>query len=202
MLSLHLIALALAFLTTSITALPAPGFSLIPRVATERWSIPTMELHMMTQHSGLPGGGEWPESSKYPSTISFAIHMPGQIAHCHTEFANGTLPDDLASCSSEGSRMRFRMEQYMGSGPRRKELAFVLKVSRVDNTSAGQIIFQGEVAITANDPKDASSYLTCLLGPPFDGLRCELMGLMSNRKDLVIEAHSSKVNTIALLTAS
>ena len=61
----------------------------------------------------------------------------------------------------------------------------------------------GEVAITANDPHEPSSYLTCLLGPPFDGLRCKLHGMMSNHKELVIEAHTSTwSNTSALLAAS
>lgn len=46
MLSLHLTALTLAFLTASISALPACGpSSLSPRAATEQWSIPIMELH-------------------------------------------------------------------------------------------------------------------------------------------------------------
>lgn len=91
-----------------------------------------MELHMMTRHSGLPGGGDWPENAKYPSTIDFDIHMRNHIAHCHTKFANGTLPDDLAACSGEGGRVRFRMSEYTELGPRRKELAFVLQVFRVD----------------------------------------------------------------------
>jgi hypothetical protein len=32
----------------------------------------------------------------------------------------------------------------------------------------------GEVAITANEPTQPTSYLSCLLGAPFDGLRCNL----------------------------
>jgi hypothetical protein len=134
MLSLHLTTLALAFLTTSTTALPAPAYSLSPRAATEQWIIPTMELHMMNQHSGIPGGF-WPEGSTFPSTIDFDLQMPGRSAvHCHTEFANGTLPDDSPACSGEGSRVRFSMEQYTALGPRRKELAFVLRVYRVDES--------------------------------------------------------------------
>lgn len=65
---------------------------------------------------------------------------------------------------------------------------------------AGQSILQGDVAITANDSREPSSYLTCLLGPPFDGLRCSLMGVMSNRKNLVIEAHSSESNSTDMAT--
>jgi hypothetical protein len=29
-------------------------------------------------------------------------------------------------------------------------------------------------AITANDPREDTSYLTCLEGPPMDGLRCSI----------------------------
>ena len=49
----------------------------------------------------------------------------------------------------------------------------------------------GEVAITANDPQERTSYLTCLLGPPLDGLRCKIHGLMNTSKDLFIQAHKS-----------
>ncbi|KAJ4330155.1 hypothetical protein N0V87_010251 [Didymella glomerata] len=104
--------------------------SLSTRAATEQWSIPTMQLHMMTKHSGIPGGA-WPEGSQYPSTIDFELHMPGQIAHCHTEFANGTLPDDLPACSTEGDAIRFRMDDYTGLGERRRELSFVLRIWRI-----------------------------------------------------------------------
>ena len=47
------------------------------------------------------------------------------------------------------------------------------------------------MAITANDPKEPSSYLTCLLGAPFDGLRCKIGGMMSVKKYLIIEAEKS-----------
>jgi hypothetical protein len=132
MLSLYIIASALIFLTPSITALPVHSLSLSTSAATEQWSVPTMELHMMTKHSGIPGGA-WPEGSQYPSTIDFELNMPGQIARCHTEFANGTLPDpnDLLPCKAEGDAVRFSMEDYTGLGVRRRELSFVLKVWRI-----------------------------------------------------------------------
>lgn len=91
-----------------------------------------MQLHMMTKHSGIPGGA-WPAASQYNSTIDFELHMPGQIAHCHAEFANGTLPDpdDLSPCSTEGDAIRFTMEDYKGLGERRRELSFVLRIWRI-----------------------------------------------------------------------
>ncbi|KAF3047970.1 hypothetical protein E8E12_002971 [Didymella heteroderae] len=204
MLSLHLVTHALAILASSVIAFPARSPSLTPGAAIEQWSISAMELHMMTRHSGIPGGA-WPEGSQYPSTIDFDIYMPGQIAHCHTEFANGTLPNNLPACSTEGDIVRFGMEDYTGLGDRRRELSFVLRVWRIHRTLVGQSELAGEVAITANEPSQPTSYLTCLLGPPFDGLRCDLMGVMSNRRDLVIEASSLKTNstdTSKLLAAS
>ena len=71
--------------------------------------------------------------------------------------------------------------------------------------STEQWEYAGEAAITANEPSQPTSYLTCLLGPPFDGLRCKLNGVMSNRKDLVIEASKLVPNltdTTKLLAAS
>lgn len=133
MLYLRVAAFTLAILTTPMFALPASESpSLASRADTETWSIPNMELHMMTRHSGLPGDGAWPEYTKYPSTIDFDINMPNnRILHCHNSFVNGTLPDDLAACSGEGDRVRFRMVEYTELGPRRKELSFVLEVFRV-----------------------------------------------------------------------
>ncbi|KAF2622605.1 hypothetical protein BU25DRAFT_377411 [Macroventuria anomochaeta] len=205
MLSLNLAAFASALLITSTIALPTSvSSSLSTRATTEQWSIPSMELHMMTKFTGLPGNGPWPENSKYPSTIDFDINMPNyQNGHCHTEFLNGTLPDDLAACSGEGGRVRFRMKEYTALGPRRKELSFVLQVFRVDRVPGQQTILMGEVAITANDPHEPSSYLTCLQGAPFDGLRCKIRGMMSVNKNLIIEAHTSNSSdTTALLAAS
>jgi hypothetical protein len=45
---------------------------------------------------------------------------------------------------------------------------------------------EGEIAITANNPSEPSSYLTCLLGRPYDGHRCEIKSYMSVRTELVI----------------
>jgi len=66
-----------------------------------------------------------------------------------------------------------------------------------------QSVTTGEVAITVNDPKEPTSYLTCLMGAPFDGLRCKLHGPMSTHKELqVVVGTSSRSNTNGILTAS
>lgn len=132
MLLVYFAVLILASIAGPALALPALTFtSLLPRAATEKWRISSMQLHMMTRYSGLPGGGEWSGGYSFPSTIDFDVEMPGQNVHCHTGFANGTLPDDLAACSGEGDRVRFAMRAYDALGPRRAELSFVLSILRV-----------------------------------------------------------------------
>jgi hypothetical protein len=133
--SLGLTTFALYFLTASVFAFSASTVpsALVTRVTTEQWDIPNLELHMMTKLTGLPGQNPWPDEMKFLTTIDFNINMPGhQTAHCHNEFTNGTLPDDLVACTSEGSRVRFRMKEYTALGKRRPELSFVLQVFRVD----------------------------------------------------------------------
>lgn len=100
---------------------------------TEQWSVPRLDMKMMTRFTGLPGQNPWPESIKFPSTIDFDINMPGdQKAYCLAEWANGTLPDDLRSCEGGESEIGFRMKDYTDLGPRRRELSFILQVFRVD----------------------------------------------------------------------
>lgn len=52
------------------------------------------------------------------------------------------------------------------------------------------MVASGEVAVTANDLSEPTSYLTCLVGPPFDGLRCNLHGVLSYRREVEIVARS------------
>ena len=137
MISLHLTTFAIALLTTPSVAFPTTSSSsLKARDTAEQWEIPNLELHMMTKLTGLPGQNPWPDELKFPTTINFDVNMPGYpIAHCHNEFVNGTLPDDLGACASDGSRVRFRMKEYTALGKRRPEMSFVLQVFRVDKAA-------------------------------------------------------------------
>ncbi|KAF3008699.1 hypothetical protein E8E13_009484 [Curvularia kusanoi] len=174
---------ALLFASIARPAVALPALILPFRAATENWRISSMQLHMMTRYSGLPGDGEWSGGYSFPSTIDFDVKMPGQNVHCHTEFTNGTLPDDLAACSGEGDRVKFAMRPYDALGPRRAELSFVLQLFREGRGAGGQqTITGGEVAVTANNPTEPTSYLSCLLGAPYDGLRCNLCHPGSNYK--------------------
>lgn len=100
--------LTMFFITTSLlalsaNALPFPDPYAAQHVATtEKWSIPALNMNMMTRYTGLPGNQPWPESMKFPSCIDFNMNLPGnRNAHGHTEWANGMLPGDLAACTGE-----------------------------------------------------------------------------------------------------
>lgn len=67
----------------------------------------------------------------------------------------------------------------------------------------------GVVNISCNNPKEPSSYMTCILGAPLDGLRCKLHSYLSVRNDLTIEArklsdiaNDSESDIVASLTAA
>jgi len=59
--------------------------------------------------------------------------------------------------------------------------------SRREGSDGRATILNGATAITANDPQEPTSYLTCILGRPFDGLRCQIGSYLSVRKELVVE---------------
>ncbi|RAR01527.1 hypothetical protein DDE82_006406 [Stemphylium lycopersici] len=195
---------------------------------TESWHIPRLQTHMMSSSTGLPGPGTWPVSAQFNSSIDFDILVPdsseevGKMmqVNCKASWLNGTLPEGMVGCGSgvvvgeagetvgeEGmgdGEVQFGMQIYEGLGARRPELSFLLSVSRnkggVDSPS---VALQGQVPITANDASEPSSYLTCLLGAPLDGLRCQIGSYMSVRKELVIEGSAaSKTSHPAIQTAS
>ncbi|KAF1829463.1 hypothetical protein BDW02DRAFT_536211 [Decorospora gaudefroyi] len=145
-------------------------------------------MHIMSASTGLPGNPPWPESRRFDSTIDFDIVLPGAAAqtwNCQTHFPNGTLPVGVAACTAPAGAVgsvAFGMEVYTGLGIRRPELSFVLGVER----GVAEEQLSGEVIITANDPSESSSYLTCLGGAPFDGLRCQIGSYLSVRSELVI----------------
>ncbi|CAE7024567.1 hypothetical protein CFE70_003481 [Pyrenophora teres f. teres 0-1] len=169
-----------------------------PTTATatvETWSIPRLTMHMMTPTTGLPGGA-WPPSLRFNSTIDFDILVPDHSAaasetaaplkmNCIASWENGTLPEGRMGCTSSStnaSEVEFGMELYTALGERRPELSFVLSVWKGETPT-----LTGSVPITANDPSEPSSYLTCLGGAPLDGLRCNIGSYLSVRKELVIQ---------------
>jgi hypothetical protein len=83
------------------------------------------------------------------------------------------------------------MFAYEDLGPRRAELAFWLDLTSAvgwnEEKSTAEIFWWGSRAITANDPQEKSSFLTCLEGRPLDGLRCRIGGLLSIKEELGVE---------------
>lgn len=55
-----------------------------------------------------------------------------------------------------------------------------------EEARTADVFLWGRKAVTANDPSERSSYLTCLEGAPLDGLRCGIGSYLSVREVLVV----------------
>jgi hypothetical protein len=103
-----------------------------------------MQMHMMSRDTGIPGN-QWPESSKFNSSIDFDVLIPDHATegmvkvNCQAGFANYTLPASTTSCHpvlTDGQTaesfglVEFGMSLYTALGPRRPELSFILSISR------------------------------------------------------------------------
>ncbi|KAH8730591.1 hypothetical protein GQ44DRAFT_606302 [Phaeosphaeriaceae sp. PMI808] len=165
----------------------------------ERWAIPRLNMHMMSQHTG-PDDHKWPQSLYFNSTINFDIVLPNHThgsessnttSNCEASFPNGTLPDASVplKCTSpsDHEQLMFTMSVYKDLGPRRKELSFILSMTSVVEYDQTKITYQGNTPITANNPQEPTSYLTCLEERPLDGLRCSIQSSLSVDKELVID---------------
>ncbi|RMZ71018.1 hypothetical protein GMOD_00005511 [Pyrenophora seminiperda CCB06] len=191
----------LSLLSLSANARPTTS----PIAIAETWSIPRLTMHMMTPTTGLPGNGAWPPSLRFNSTIDFDIMVPDHSAvvseteallkmNCMAIWENGTLPEGRIGCTSaaakEGqNKVDFEMNLYTGLEGRRPELSFILNIWRDRKLPFEFVAFGlgGSIPITANDPTEPSSYLTCLGGAPLDGLRCNIGSYLSVRKELIIQ---------------
>lgn len=49
-------------------------------------------------------------------------------------------------------------------------------------------------AITANDRNEPTSFLTCMEGMPWDGLRCHIKSYLSVDKELVLQAEGLEID--------
>jgi hypothetical protein len=129
-----LCSLAVFLFGTIVTALPIPPSA---PSTPEQWTIPRLDMHMMSRSTFLPGNPPWPEAARFPTTIDFDVQMPDLSASCKAEWVNGTLPDpdSLTDCAykdgTSAARVSFGMEEWKGLGDRRKELSFSLRVFRV-----------------------------------------------------------------------
>ncbi|KAH7392763.1 hypothetical protein BKA66DRAFT_383564, partial [Pyrenochaeta sp. MPI-SDFR-AT-0127] len=177
--------------------------SLNDDVLIEQWHIPRLDMHVFSLGIGIPRNPPWPDSARFNSTIDFDAIMPDHIVdddgsprgnvtvNCQASFKNGALPEVSIECTGgpEDEVVWFSMTPYTDlGGNRRPELSFVLDMVRFDmKDRQSPSYFSGGVPITANNAaNEPSSYLTCLEGPPYDGLRCRIKSYMSVQNELVI----------------
>ncbi|KAH7090560.1 hypothetical protein FB567DRAFT_626519 [Paraphoma chrysanthemicola] len=199
----------LLFLFRFAHTLPPPSLSTNnPTPYTERWLIPRMDLHFMTRDSGLPGG-QWPPSALFDTTIFLGLILPWNhtvpqststfTTTCTASWPNGTFPSAHTEfpCTSPTHRenITFSLSPYTGLGERKPELSFSLHVVSYIDYDEGvvSVTYFGGVDVTANQPSEETSWLTCLLGRPLDGMRCRLNGVASKRGQLDVEVKGSSV---------
>ncbi|KAH7075579.1 hypothetical protein BKA63DRAFT_300978 [Paraphoma chrysanthemicola] len=196
----------LLFLFRLAHTLPQPSLSTDePLPYTERWLIPRMDLHFMSRDSGLPGG-RWPPSALFDTTISFDLVLPWNhtvpqststfTTTCTVSWPNGTFPSIYTEfpCTSPSSseKITFSLSPYIGLGDRKAELSFSLYVVSYIDYDEGVVsaTYFGGVDVTANQPSQETSWFTCLLGRPLDGMRCGLNGVASKGGQLAFEVRS------------
>ncbi|ORY07914.1 hypothetical protein BCR34DRAFT_15867 [Clohesyomyces aquaticus] len=150
---------------------------------TEKWHIPDMKLHFMGPSTQTPI--PWNTQSSFDSTFEFNIVFPDGKTTCTTHWPQGSPPTREISCNREASDQIFSLSPRENRNGTLNECNFVLHVRRL--ATHGRF-YSASHAIGCNDPQVESSYLTCLSGAPFDGIRCELKGPMSVMGDLVLEA--------------
>jgi hypothetical protein len=166
----------------------------------EQWSIPRLDMHIMSTDTYTHGA-----TTAFNSTINFDVVMPDHtklqtainsgriLSSCKASFSNGTLPLGHVYCTplSTTEVLFFEIYSYTALGPRRPELSFWLELTSAINwkeeTQTADKFWWGRKAVTANDPGEKSSFLTCLEGRPFDGLRCSIKSYLSVDEDLAVE---------------
>ncbi|KAF2708329.1 hypothetical protein K504DRAFT_534948 [Pleomassaria siparia CBS 279.74] len=201
-LSLYLVSTILPSPTTS---LPTPQSPTITNTTSEHWLIPRLDMHYMMseRESGLPLG--WPAWARFPSTMDFDINLPSGPWNCKASFDNGTLPIGNQACTRKSTNMTtnpddttssyasFTMMQWLGldgeGEKKRPEISYILSVEehRIVGLDV-DTLWKGNQFITANNPYEPTSYMTCIMGRPLDGERCQIKSFLSVREDLVLEA--------------
>ncbi|KAF2434888.1 hypothetical protein EJ08DRAFT_730573 [Tothia fuscella] len=174
---------------------------------SEKWNITQLDIHFMGRDTGLPGN-TWPDSSKFPSTITFTIRrwfdqitnqtisddsaasislakIPApNDTHCaYTWPAPNALPSfDWIDCKQDdGFRFRYLKRGFLG------EAAFTLEVVRggmIEAQNAGtrypQIWNSFASKNISSFPRSNSEgwSVPCAGGAPLTGITCSLAGVM------------------------
>ncbi|KAF2447230.1 hypothetical protein P171DRAFT_483278 [Karstenula rhodostoma CBS 690.94] len=162
------------------------------------------------EHADMP----WPASAVFNTTLSFDVSIPRANASngswhavCELSWDRTTRPEPYAECvevevgGDEAKRgigmggVYFTVEKWnaTGGGDAVVQMPFILKMWRftIDAEITLWEMF-GNATISCDDPGSPTSYLTCMMGRPLDGMRCKLHSLnnvdLSNKKELQIVA--------------
>ncbi|EKG18304.1 hypothetical protein MPH_04436 [Macrophomina phaseolina MS6] len=144
-------------------------------VSAQEYDISTLKTHFMGKNSGL-GDGSWPPGSEFNSTIELVVNYPGDddataSTTCTGTWVNGSHPTDWNACDDAAVAWKFAKFTT--------EAKFTLEIGR---STGAQSSSTGSVDVTSNNLADDNSWLTCLAGPPLQGLKCNLDGALSKQK--------------------
>ncbi|KAF2201693.1 hypothetical protein GQ43DRAFT_370825 [Delitschia confertaspora ATCC 74209] len=197
---LPILSTTLLLLSTLSLALPhtRPSRDITTQEVSQTWTITSMNMHFMGSNTGLPGN-TWPDDKKFDTTLDFTISFPDTTStKCSTSWKYTSVPLDMAVACEAESGVAFVLTEGMGGktseanwglGVRKvvsdRKQMLTVKISSSESTSTYQ---SQTVFVTNNDPSNANSYLTCLGGAPYDGVRCNLGGMLSTRNPFVLSA--------------
>lgn len=81
-------------------ALPALSAPLLATRATESWSIPTMDVHLMGRDTGIPGN-TWPENRKFNTTLDFTLVLSSSEVQCSANWKYQEVSTAVWPCSDD-----------------------------------------------------------------------------------------------------
>ncbi|KAF2107805.1 hypothetical protein BDV96DRAFT_471333, partial [Lophiotrema nucula] len=148
---------------------------------SESWPIPDLKVHFMGRDTGLPGN-QWPDSAKFNSTLDFTVSLPDGPVTCHGDWIYTQVPTTPFTCSS--ANVEFQLGPT--SAGTLTETAFVLSVTRTETDAGLKTTYLASQEVLANSPGQPDSYLSCVGGPPLDGIRCTLGGWAGTAGPLVL----------------
>ncbi|KAF1978001.1 hypothetical protein BU23DRAFT_550122 [Bimuria novae-zelandiae CBS 107.79] len=205
--------LSSVFLLLLYVALARPASHVSSEDDNQTWKVTRLDYHYMTEWPGFgPPHTEWPEGRKFNSTISLDVQIPDELApgsnwvyKCDMNWEHSVLPGISADCIPQSihkhvhDNVAFFVEPWQIPGkdlppgsPAEMPFSLTIQKTSVTQSWGPARRWLGNVTISCDDPGSPSSYLTCLTGPPFDGMRCKLGAInnidLSNKTELQVFA--------------
>ncbi|KAL5117875.1 hypothetical protein ACEQ8H_004193 [Pleosporales sp. CAS-2024a] len=141
-----------------------------------------MKVHFMGRDTGIPGN-TWPDSAKFNTTLDFTLDLPDSQVQCSANWTYQAISTAVWSCTD--NTITFQLSPTPDGA-----LADAQWTLTITETAAGDIRHIASKVIENNSPGTPDSYLSCMGGPPYDGIRCSLNGWAGQPGPIVLTASS------------